>query len=72
MHANMESTGLPDASFDLVAVQFVAHECPGRAIEGLVSETPAADRPRRWASCDVRGGGGAGVWPSPWGMHASS
>ncbi|EFN58298.1 hypothetical protein CHLNCDRAFT_50738 [Chlorella variabilis] len=45
MHANMESTGLPDASFDLVAVQFVAHECPGRAIEGLVRECRRLLRP---------------------------
>ena len=32
----MEATGLPDASFDLVAVQFVTHECPSAVIESLV------------------------------------
>ena len=36
LHANMESTGLPDASFDLVAVQFVTQECPAHVIDNLV------------------------------------
>jgi ubiquinone/menaquinone biosynthesis C-methylase UbiE len=38
LHANMEATGLPDASFDLVTAQFVIHECPGSAIEALAAE----------------------------------
>ena len=32
----MLDTRLPDASFDLVAVQFVTHECPSWVIESLV------------------------------------
>ena len=36
MHANMEATGLPDASVDMIAVQFVVHECPAQVIENLV------------------------------------
>ncbi|KAL4442027.1 hypothetical protein ABPG77_011288 [Micractinium sp. CCAP 211/92] len=45
MHGNMEATGLPDASFDLVAVQFVTHECPGHVIDNLVRECRRLLRP---------------------------
>lgn len=38
MHRNMESTGLPPASYDMVVVQFVAHECPARVLENMVAE----------------------------------
>jgi hypothetical protein len=36
MHAMMEATGLPDASVDMITVQFVVHECPAQVIENLV------------------------------------
>ncbi|KAL4457547.1 hypothetical protein ABPG75_012412 [Micractinium tetrahymenae] len=45
MHANMEATGLPDASFDLVSVQYVTHECPGHVIDSLVRECRRLLRP---------------------------
>ncbi|PSC68120.1 Methyltransferase type 11 [Micractinium conductrix] len=45
MHANMESTGLPAGSFDLVAVQFVTHECPAAVIENLIRECRRLLRP---------------------------
>lgn len=45
MHADMESTGLHDASFDLVVVQFVTHELPHHAIESLVRECRRMLRP---------------------------
>lgn len=45
MHGNMESSGLPDASFDLVSVQFVAHECPAHVLTNLVAECRRLVRP---------------------------
>jgi hypothetical protein len=48
MHANMEATGLPDASFDMVAVQFVTHECPAHAIQALVRPRPSPAPGPRW------------------------
>jgi len=45
MHGNMESSGLPDASFDFVSVQFVAHECPAHVLTNLVSECRRLVRP---------------------------
>lgn len=45
MHGDMERTGLPDASFDMVCVQFVTHECPSRVIESLVRECSRLLRP---------------------------
>ncbi|KAL4427807.1 hypothetical protein ABPG75_001896 [Micractinium tetrahymenae] len=45
LHSNMEATGLPDASFDLVAVQFVTHECPAHVIDNLVKECRRLLRP---------------------------
>lgn len=45
MHANMEYSGLPDASFDLVSVQFVTHECPAAVIANLVAECRRLVRP---------------------------
>jgi ubiquinone/menaquinone biosynthesis C-methylase UbiE len=38
LHLNAESTGLPDASFDLISLQFIIHECPGEIIDNLVKE----------------------------------
>lgn len=45
LHANMESTGLESNSFDFISVQFVMHELPGRAIEGLITECRRLLRP---------------------------
>ena len=33
----MDENGLPSASFDLVTVQFVMHECPAEVTANLVS-----------------------------------
>ncbi|KAG0628567.1 hypothetical protein M758_1G036200 [Ceratodon purpureus] len=38
VHANGECTGLPAASFDVVSLAFVIHECPQSAIRGLLKE----------------------------------
>eukprot|EP00262_Sarcandra_glabra_P020353 TRINITY_DN8059_c0_g1_i1.p1 TRINITY_DN8059_c0_g1~~TRINITY_DN8059_c0_g1_i1.p1 ORF type:complete len:368 (-),score=53.30 TRINITY_DN8059_c0_g1_i1:192-1295(-) len=38
IHANGEATGLPSNSYDLVSLAYVLHECPARAIIGLVKE----------------------------------
>ncbi|XP_077245466.1 uncharacterized protein LOC143885271 isoform X2 [Tasmannia lanceolata] len=38
IHANGEATGLPSKSFHLVSLAYVLHECPARAIVGLVKE----------------------------------
>jgi len=38
VHANGECTGLPAASFDVVSLAFVIHECPQHAIRGLLKE----------------------------------
>lgn len=45
MHALGEATGLPDSSQDLVALQFVIHECPPAAIGDLVAEARRLLRP---------------------------
>ncbi len=45
MHGNMESSDLPDASFDFVSVQFVAHECPAHVLVNLVAECRRLVRP---------------------------
>jgi ubiquinone/menaquinone biosynthesis C-methylase UbiE len=45
VHANMEATGLPAASFDLVTVQFVIHECPAAVTAALVRECARLLRP---------------------------
>ncbi|KAG7672678.1 hypothetical protein Ndes2526B_g08793 [Nannochloris sp. 'desiccata'] len=45
MHGNMESSGLPNASFDFVSVQFVAHECPAHVLTNLVAECRRLVRP---------------------------
>lgn len=45
LHANMESSGLPDASYDMVSVQFVAHECPAKVLENIVKEARRLVRP---------------------------
>jgi ubiquinone/menaquinone biosynthesis C-methylase UbiE len=45
LHANAESTGLPDASVDLITLQFIIHECPGAVIESLVNEARRLLRP---------------------------
>ena len=39
LHRSFEASGLPEASFDLVSVQFVTHELPADAIERLVSRS---------------------------------
>ncbi|GLT50247.1 hypothetical protein SLA2020_237450 [Shorea laevis] len=44
-HANGEDTGLPSKSFDLVSFSYVFHECPERAIIGLVQEAFRLLRP---------------------------
>lgn len=38
VHGLAERAPFPDASFDLVAFNFVAHECPGRAIDAFCAE----------------------------------
>ncbi|XP_010279097.1 PREDICTED: uncharacterized protein LOC104613100 isoform X1 [Nelumbo nucifera] len=45
VHANGEATGLPSESFDLVSLAYVLHECPRRAIIGLVKEAFRLLRP---------------------------
>ncbi|CAN6283533.1 unnamed protein product [Urochloa humidicola] len=45
VHANGEATGLPSDSFDLVSLAYVCHECPARAITGLVKEAFRVLRP---------------------------
>ena len=45
LHANMEATGLPGASCDLVTATFVVHECPPSAIRGLIAEARRLLRP---------------------------
>ena len=41
----MESSGLPDASYDFVSIQFVAHECPTRVLSNMVKEARRLVRP---------------------------
>ncbi|KAJ0054502.1 hypothetical protein Pint_02401 [Pistacia integerrima] len=38
IHANGEDTGLPSKSYDLISFSYVLHECPERAIIGLLRE----------------------------------
>lgn len=45
LHANGEDTGLPAASFDIVSLAYVLHECPARAIRGLLKEAFRVLRP---------------------------
>ncbi|KAF9597056.1 hypothetical protein IFM89_015247 [Coptis chinensis] len=45
VHANGEATDLPSNSFDLVSLAYVIHECPTRAIVGLVKEAFRLLRP---------------------------
>eukprot|EP00257_Ricinus_communis_P019412 XP_015578398.1 uncharacterized protein LOC107261730 [Ricinus communis] len=45
IHANGEDTGLPSKSYDLVTIAFVVHECPERAINGLLREAYRLLRP---------------------------
>ncbi|KAF0901677.1 hypothetical protein E2562_003626 [Oryza meyeriana var. granulata] len=45
VHANGEDTGLPSNSFDLISLAYVCHECPARAITGLVNEAFRLLRP---------------------------
>ena len=46
MQALAESTGLPDASFDLVAYQFVFHECPPDIVRRIIVEGYRTLKPR--------------------------
>ncbi|KAL8151106.1 hypothetical protein V2J09_020914 [Rumex salicifolius] len=45
IHANGEDTGLPSASFDIVSIPYVMHECPAVAIVNLVKEAFRLLRP---------------------------
>ncbi|KAJ8749169.1 hypothetical protein K2173_018640 [Erythroxylum novogranatense] len=45
IHANGEETGLPSKSFDLISFAAVLHECPERAIVGLLKEAFRVLRP---------------------------
>ncbi|KAJ4849269.1 hypothetical protein Tsubulata_018526 [Turnera subulata] len=45
IHANGEDTGLPSDSFDLVSIAYVFHECPERAIIGILREAFRVLRP---------------------------
>ena len=45
IHANMESSGLPDATYDLVSVQFVTHECPIAVLQNIVREARRLVKP---------------------------
>lgn len=45
LHAQAENTGLPDNSFDLVALQFVTHELPGTASKQIFQEVLRLLRP---------------------------
>ncbi|XXG67056.1 hypothetical protein AAC387_Pa06g0489 [Persea americana] len=45
IHANGEDTGLTSNSFDLVSLAYTIHECPARAIVGLVKEAFRLLRP---------------------------
>ncbi|NCJ08360.1 methyltransferase domain-containing protein [Synechococcales cyanobacterium C] len=44
-HAQAEDTGLPDASFDLVTLQFLVHELPGQATTKILQEVWRLLRP---------------------------
>lgn len=45
IHANAENTGLPDSSFDLIALQFVIHELPHYATQAIFREALRLLRP---------------------------
>jgi SAM-dependent methyltransferase len=45
IHANMECSGLPDASYDMVSVQFVTHECPAAVLTNICREATRLVRP---------------------------
>lgn len=45
LHARAEETGLPDASFDLVTLQFVTHELPHSATKAIFQEVFRLVRP---------------------------
>ncbi|NEO11208.1 MULTISPECIES: class I SAM-dependent methyltransferase [unclassified Moorena] len=45
IHGKGEDTGLPDNSFDVVTLQFVIHELPRQATEGIFSEVLRILRP---------------------------
>ncbi|MBE9113716.1 class I SAM-dependent methyltransferase [Nodosilinea sp. LEGE 07298] len=45
VHAQAEATGFPDASFDLVTMQFVAHELPRSATQAIFAEATRVLRP---------------------------
>ncbi|KQJ96376.1 hypothetical protein BRADI_3g22740v3 [Brachypodium distachyon] len=45
VHANGEETGLSPDLFDVVSLAYVCHECPARAIHGLVKEAFRLLRP---------------------------
>lgn len=45
LHAQAENTGLPDASFDLVTLQFVTHELPHSATIAIFKEASRLVRP---------------------------
>ncbi|HEY9734808.1 MAG TPA: class I SAM-dependent methyltransferase [Trichocoleus sp.] len=45
LHARAEATGLPDASFDLVTLQFVTHELPREATIAIFQEALRLLRP---------------------------
>lgn len=45
MHANAENTGLPDNSFDVVALQLVLHELPRYATRNIFQEAMRVLRP---------------------------
>ncbi|WP_448571569.1 class I SAM-dependent methyltransferase [Trichothermofontia sp.] len=38
LHAQAEATGLPDASFDLITLQFLTHELPHAATQAILQE----------------------------------
>lgn len=45
LHARAEATGLPEASFDLVTLQFVTHELPHQATQDIFREAFRLVRP---------------------------
>lgn len=45
IHAQAEQTGLPDASFDLITLQFVTHELPHQATRAIFQEALRLLRP---------------------------
>lgn len=45
LHAKAENTGLPDASFDLVTLQFVVHELPREITQAIFQEAQRILRP---------------------------